>query len=284
LDLSANKDLNMLHCSVNHLTSLDLSANTALDALYCSYNDLTAIDLSANPNLLSLDCAFNQLTALDLPANTKLTFLKCNNNRLKMLDISSNTELNGFDCSHNELTELDVSANTALTWIDCRFNYITSLDLSHNHALEHLYCSDNALANLNLKNGNKFSFQQLKANNNTTLTCIEVDDSGYSSSMWKSDLDDAVSFSESCTVGLNKNLLQAQILIYPNPASGTFKITGLPSEPLNLDIYNMLGEKVYSTISSHETQKVDLSKSAKGLYMVNITDGKNGFTKKVEIR
>ena len=261
-----------------------LRANTLLDGLYCSYNELTEIDLTANTALQSLDCAYNQLTDLDISDNTRLTFLKCNNNRLKDLDVSANTELSGLDCSHNELTDLDVSANGALTWLDCEDNHITSLDLSHNHHLEHLYCGENKLASLNLKNGNSLIFKQLKASSNTSLTCIEVDDSGYSSSVWKYDVDEGVSFSEACTVGLGRDLLQADILIYPNPARGSFKITGLPSETVYLTIYNMVGEKIYSNISSHATQRVDLSGCAKGLYLVNISDGKKGLTKKVEIR
>jgi len=62
-DLSLYKNLQILHCSNNYLTSLDnLPPN--LQLLYCSDNQLTSLDYLPT-SLQELYCAGNQLTSLD---------------------------------------------------------------------------------------------------------------------------------------------------------------------------------------------------------------------------
>jgi len=65
---------------------------------------------------------------------------------------------------------------------------------------------------------------------------------------------------------------------------GIFTITGLPEENLTIELYSMAGEKIYSEKSREKSHHVDASGCAKGIYFVNISNGKNVFTQMFEIR
>jgi hypothetical protein len=73
------------------------------------------------------------------------------------------------------------------------------------------------------------------------------------------------------------------IKLYPNPNSGTFTLElsnfGLQA---TIVIYNLLGEKVarYSH-AGDTTQPVNLEGIRKGIYMVEVNDGKNRLMKKM---
>ena len=81
-DLTRFKNLEILHCSYNKLTSLpSLSQN--LKELYCSNNKLTSLP-TLPQNLKKLYCDSNQLTSSPtLPQN--LEYLFCSNNQLTSL-------------------------------------------------------------------------------------------------------------------------------------------------------------------------------------------------------
>jgi len=64
LDLSEYKDLEVLDCHSNELTSIDVSKNTKLKKLSCFNNKLKEINLANNINLETLDCSKNELTEL----------------------------------------------------------------------------------------------------------------------------------------------------------------------------------------------------------------------------
>ena len=114
------------------------------------------------------------------------------------------TALSILECGYNQLNSLDVSNNTALTELSCFSNQLTSLDISNNPGLLYLFCHDNQLNCLNLKNGNNISLG-LFAASNPNLTCIEVDDSAWSTANWtvvSGHIDTTASFSEGCNYPL----------------------------------------------------------------------------------
>jgi len=75
-----------------------------------------------------------------------------------------------------------------------------------------------------------------------------------------------------------------QISIFPNPSSGKFKIDTKITEG-EISIYNVLGEKIYSTINNKQaTYDIDLSNSSKGIYFVKIYDGEKIHTEKIVIQ
>jgi hypothetical protein len=82
LDVTRFKNLKILYCSDNQLTSLHL--NEELQELFCRNNQLTSLHL--NEKLLKLYCTNNQLTSLHL--NKNLRELYCPNNRLSSLHLN----------------------------------------------------------------------------------------------------------------------------------------------------------------------------------------------------
>ena len=180
----------------NSLNIVDLTGIeefVSLTYLGVHYNQLTTLDVSQNTALTVLNCHDNQLNSLDVSNNTVLNNLMCRNNLLSSLDVSQNLDLTSLDCQGNQLTSLDLSANILLESLLCNYNQITSLDLSANPALYYLYCNGNQLINLDLRNGNNNNLIVWDGNNfipgigvynNPYLTCINVDDSIWSTNNW----------------------------------------------------------------------------------------------------
>jgi len=197
LDLSSNTTLIYLNCDYNSLTSLDVSNDSSLRTLTFDHNSLTSLDLSSNTALTHLYCGSNSLISLDVSSNTALTHLYCSSNSLTSMDVSSNTALTTLYCGFNSLTSLNLSTNTALIYLFCHKNSLTSLDLSSNTDITVLYCSFNSLTTLNVKNGNNINFSNFYANNNPGLSCIQVDDSVWSTTNWLNK-DAGATYSENC--------------------------------------------------------------------------------------
>ncbi len=65
------------------------------------------------------------------------------------------------------------------------------------------------------------------------------------------------------------------IHFYPNPSTGTIFISGL-SSGFTIELYNLLGEKIYSTVSENSFNQLHLNMQAKGLYLYRVT-GSNGI-------
>lgn len=73
--------------------------------------------------------------------------------------------------------------------------------------------------------------------------------------------------------------------IFPNPTSGIFKLqlnsgqTAINNHQLS--IFNMLGEKIYSSQINSDKTEIDLSKAPQGIYLVQIKTDKGVATKKL---
>lgn len=74
------------------------------------------------------------------------------------------------------------------------------------------------------------------------------------------------------TVGINENTLNTDLKLYPNPNNGNFNIVieNIEKE-LSIDMYNLLGEKVYSQGISEQNSVLNLNLIT-GVYFVNIND------------
>lgn len=71
-----------------------------------------------------------------------------------------------------------------------------------------------------------------------------------------------------------------EIFISPNPSNGVFTVQSQSKNSKTIDVYNLLGDKIYSTSSN----KVDISQSPKGVYFVKLNDGERNFTKKIVVQ
>ena len=273
--IEAFTGITSLVCNNNQLTSLNLSNNTALVDVYCYLNQLTSLDVSQNTALEILLCQVNQLTSLDVSQNSALGFLNCTANLLTDLDVSQNLAMVQLQCYTNQLTSLDVSQNTALSILYCNHNQLSNLDVSQNSSLHWLWCQNNQLTALNVANGNNNNFMALRAEVNPNLACIEVDDVAYSTTNWTGgnfDFDPASSFSEDCsgTAGSN-NMDQILVNVYPNPASTELYIE--VSETTQIELLNMVGETVLTTILNHQKNTIDVSSLVSGVYFLQTENG-----------
>jgi hypothetical protein len=131
----------------------------------------------SNPNLSYLNCGANQLPSLNLVANTQLGDLRCFNNQITSLDLTLQLALYGLHATQNQIGVLDLSNSVDLTFIDC---------------------SNNLLTGLNVKNGNNINLTNFIANNNPSLTCIQVDSVGYMNANWSTAKDTSASYNTNC--------------------------------------------------------------------------------------
>ena len=84
------------------------------------------------------------------------------------------------------------------------------------------------------------------------------------------------------TSGIEENNEDDHLSISPNPSNGIFKITNLESEIINLEIFNVLGEKVYATQNfQSKSLQIDMSAQPDGIYFIRLISEKGIITKKI---
>lgn len=198
LSLTANSQLTELFCTNNKISSLDISGNPLLTALFCDQNQLTNLDLSKNKLLFTIGCGLNQLKNIDFSNNRELAYVSISNNILSNVDFTNNIKLILLHCWENKLSQLDLSQNAALVELDCSANQLVNLDLSANTSINSILAVSNKLKTLNLKNNKNSIIKTLSVINNTSLTCIQVDDVKHASSNvnWKKE--SVSSYAENC--------------------------------------------------------------------------------------
>mgnify|MGYP003631040605 CR=1 FL=1 len=117
-------------------------------------------------------------------------------------------------------------------------------------------------------------FIRMDSNSNTPTTVIDEIRVGLT---WT----DVVS--NTATLSISENELQAAISLYPNPAKDYISInTKNNLEISNVEIYSLLGQKVKSQRVS-EDNRVDVSSLSKGMYLMKISADGNSITKKIVI-
>ena len=159
-----------------------ISSVDELDINYLNISDLTGIE-----NFFSLEelkCESNNLTQLNLSNNLMLEEVNCANNQISVINIGNLSSLEELNCANNSIMEIELNNLTNLEEFDCSFNQINSLNLASISSLEKLYCNNNNLNCLNMKNGNNSDLSDVIAIGNPNLSCIEVDNSTYSTFNW----------------------------------------------------------------------------------------------------
>ena len=204
------------------LEYIDVSNLPALTRIYGYENDLVNPDpntitelIANNPNLESIYNLCN-IKDIDISGAINLTALHftpadvlMQDNPLTNIDLSNNTALTNFSIVSSNLTSLDLSNNTALTNLTISCGSLTSLDLSNNTNLYGFapYGYFENLQYLDLRNGNNFNFYQncLMDFCAPNLSCINVDNSSYSTNAWSQHMNSSSNcftifpvFSEQC--------------------------------------------------------------------------------------
>jgi hypothetical protein len=85
-----------------------------------------------------------------------------------------------------------------------------------------------------------------------------------------------------CTsTGINElNTFNNSFSVHPNPTTGEFTIENYKDDPIDLTLYNSLGEIIFTKTISNKIQHLSLIESP-GAYFLNIKSGKEVFTKKL---
>ncbi len=84
------------------------------------------------------------------------------------------------------------------------------------------------------------------------------------------------------TIGLNENVLEG-VSIYPNPSEGIVTVSNDNNTTNTIEVFNLVGERVYSTTASTSTQ-IDLSANGTGVYIVKVYNEKGSFVERVVIK
>lgn len=165
------------------------------------------------------------------------------------------TALQDLDARQNSLTSINLSSNTNLTTIRLEDNMITSLDLSNNTMLTTVRVNRNALTSLNLKNGNNPILNDVRAQDNSNLSCLLIDDeitantNGAPYDGWE--LDTGVQFSETCFAtttwtGTTGNLWRE---------AGNWD-NGVPNNSLHAVVPNISPSPLFTSLSANQTEEV----------------------------
>ncbi|MBI3502837.1 MAG: T9SS type A sorting domain-containing protein, partial [Bacteroidetes bacterium] len=86
------------------------------------------------------------------------------------------------------------------------------------------------------------------------------------------------------TTAVNEIAEQENSILYPNPTSGVFTVSGLRSAVSGLEIYNMYGERVYQTAVNSKQQTVNLSSQPQGIYFVQGKTTGGTLTRKIAVQ
>ncbi|MBI3501612.1 MAG: T9SS type A sorting domain-containing protein [Bacteroidetes bacterium] len=77
---------------------------------------------------------------------------------------------------------------------------------------------------------------------------------------------------------VEENNFENEITVYPNPTSGNFEVRSEKLEVRNIEIYNVMGEKMYSSTVNRKQETVNLSAS-NGIYFLQLKT-ENGIVNK----
>lgn len=94
-------------------------------------------------------------------------------------------------------------------------------------------------------------------------------------------IDDIMIEKVSVSTGIKTNSIES-ISIFPNPNNGIFNINNVEATS-SFEVYNVIGDKVYSSQLNKGNNAIDLSNLSNGSYFVKINSNNGSTTKKVVI-
>jgi len=85
------------------------------------------------------------------------------------------------------------------------------------------------------------------------------------------------------TLDISNNHINNEIILYPNPTNGIINIKMNYAQTAVIEIYNVLGEKVYSTQINSVSSIINISSYDKGYYYVRVSSNNQTQTKKITL-
>ncbi len=120
LDVTGCRKLKKLDARYNKIKEIDLSKNKELEVLWFDSNKIEEIDLSENKKLATLLLSGNMLENIILKKNNNIISLDISKTLCKEIDVSKLKKLARFYCHDMDIEKLDVSKNSRLEYLDCR--------------------------------------------------------------------------------------------------------------------------------------------------------------------
>jgi hypothetical protein len=186
---------------------------------------------------------------LDLTEQWQLNFLVCSNNQLKSLVYASYILV--LDCSDNLLTTLDITTSEGFQIEDmlgtCNISYnpLTTLRACSNASFGGFFTLTNMplLQTVYSSPVNQGYFEQVIADNSYSAT-----------------------ISNDCSLGVSEVSLD-DFVIFPNPVNEELNISRNDNfSAVDIAIYNVLGQRVFSVVTSGST--IDVSSLKAGSYLL----------------
>lgn len=88
-----------------------------------------------------------------------------------------------------------------------------------------------------------------------------------------------------CVTGIINADLQDQFIIYPNPTSGKFQVSGFRFQSSDLEVYNVFGKEIYSEEIPNSQFSITINLDLpSGLYFICLKFEKESFTQKLIIQ
>ena len=222
-----------------------------------------------------------------------------NQNIANLKGIEDFIALTSLDCAFNNLSTLDLSSNIALTSLFCYSNDLSTLNLNNNNHLEILWTFNNSnLTTLHIQNGANHllagtftgginTYARFRADNNSSLTCIFVDNATDANNGvndyvdWQIDATATFVQDEAACDALGyEDLVSLGFEIYPNPVKDVLYLRA--TEKINqIHIYNMLGQEVKRILPSASSIEINLSNLPNGAYFIKAQIGMHNGTYKI---
>lgn len=85
----------------------------------------------------------------------------------------------------------------------------------------------------------------------------------------------AITINVSECVGIESNFDESNFLVYPNPAQNELFInfTKASNKLIKIQVFNAIGQNVYSVENIESTSNIDITSFSKGIYFVKLSDG-----------
>ncbi len=81
--------------------------------------------------------------------------------------------------------------------------------------------------------------------------------------------------------GINENITDSHFSIYPNPTTGLVIIKNEECRMNNVSVFDIYGKEVLETEVGSQKTEIDLSKEAKGIYIIKVTTNKGVVVEKI---
>ena len=162
--------------SASYLSSWSKESQASFSDTYCRYTQIP------DPNF---EVALEAIIADDVSDDGQVP--------TALIEVLTSLDVSGQNI--NDLTGIEDFIVLAV--LNAGSNTITELDLSQLTTLQELDVSNNNLSILNLKNDANENISEFNALNNPNLTCIQVDNSAYSTSNW-TNKDNSATFGIDC--------------------------------------------------------------------------------------